>query len=286
MAKDKFSAVWVSHSSISDWLHCPRAYFLKNVYKNPKTKHKLTLMSPPLSLGQAVHEVIESLSVLPVNRRFNEPLLNKLEPVWKKISGKKGGFWSEDEEYKYKERAKDMLRRVETHPGPLKNLAVKINMDLPYYWLSEADEIILCGKLDWMEYLQADDAVHIIDFKTGKTDENGNSLQLPIYCLLAAHTQNRPVKKISYWYIDHDDQPAEQKMNNPEEDEAKILKIAKDIKLARKLERFKCPHGGCRYCQPYEDILNGKAEFVGVDSKGYDLYIRPEAGGDAASQIL
>jgi len=31
--KDKFAAIWISHSSISDFLKCPRSYFLKNIYK-------------------------------------------------------------------------------------------------------------------------------------------------------------------------------------------------------------------------------------------------------------
>ena len=159
MVKDKYSAVWVSHSSISDWLTCPRSYFLKNVYKNPKTGKKMSIVSPPLSLGQAVHEVIESLSVLPLNRRFMEPLAGKLEIVWKKISGKRGGFLSAAEEGKYKLRGEKMLRRVEQNPGPLKNLAVKIKMDLPYYWLSETDNIILCGKLDWLEFLEKENAM-------------------------------------------------------------------------------------------------------------------------------
>ena len=61
---DKYTAYWVSHSSINDFLKCPRAYFLKNVYKDPKTGRKIKLISPPLALGQAVHEVVESLSVL------------------------------------------------------------------------------------------------------------------------------------------------------------------------------------------------------------------------------
>jgi len=128
MAKDKYSAVWVSHSSISDWLSCPRAYFLKNVYKNPLTRKKVAIVSPPLSLGQAVHEVIESLSVLAVDRRLAEPLLAKFNQAWEKVKGKKGGFLSETEEAKYKERGKEMLLRVEKNPGPLKNLGMKIQM--------------------------------------------------------------------------------------------------------------------------------------------------------------
>jgi len=70
MPKDIYSAVYVSHTSISDFLVCPRAYFLKNVYRDPKTRHKIKLMSPPLALGQVIHEVLESLSLLPTEDRF------------------------------------------------------------------------------------------------------------------------------------------------------------------------------------------------------------------------
>ena len=78
MTGDKYTAVWVSHSSISDFLQCPRAYFLNNVYRDPQTGHKINLMSPPLALGQAVHYVIESLSILNVDKRFTEPLMPKV----------------------------------------------------------------------------------------------------------------------------------------------------------------------------------------------------------------
>lgn len=101
MNGDKYSAVWVSHTSISDFLNCPRAYYLKHVYKDPVTNHKIKLMSPPLALGQAVHEVIESLSVLPMSERFKEPLISKFEVAWKKVTGKRGGFTNEDAEQRY-----------------------------------------------------------------------------------------------------------------------------------------------------------------------------------------
>lgn len=179
-----------------------------------------------------------------------------------------------------------MLKNLMDHPGPLKNLAVKIKMDLPYFWLSEADEIILCGRIDWLEYLPKEDAVHIIDFKTGKNEENQDSLQLPIYYLLATHTQERPVKKLSYWYLGRDNAPKNQDLPDPKQAETQLLKIAKEIKLARKLARFKCPHGGCRHCQPYEDILAGKAKFMGVDSKGYDLYTKTADNPKQTSEIL
>jgi ATP-dependent helicase/DNAse subunit B len=277
MTKDKYTAVWVSHSSISDWLDCPRAYFLKNVYKDPKTGHKISLISPPLALGSAVHEVIEGLSVLPVDKRFDESLITKFDKVWEKYGGKKGGFTNSDDEARYKERGKEMLRKVMKNPGPLKNLAVKIQMDLPHYWLSEEDNIILCGKIDWLEYLKEEDSVHIIDFKTGKTAEKSDSLQLPIYCLLVSNTQEREVKKASYWYVDSAQEPIEQKMPNTNKAQVKILKIAKEIKLARTFDRFKCPDNGCRACKPFEAILNGEGEFIGVDDFRRDIYILPKA---------
>ena len=275
MAKDKYSAVWVSHSSISDWLSCPRAYFLKNVYKNPLTRKKLAIVSPPLSLGQTVHKVIESLSVLAVDRRLAEPLLAKFNQAWEKVKGKKGGFLTKEEEIRYKERGKEMLERVERNPGPLKNLAVKIRMELPYYWLSEKDNIILCGKIDWLEYLKEEEAVHIIDFKTGKNEEREDSLQLPIYYLLVSHTQQRPVKKLSYWYLDRESKPVEQKLKDLEKAEEKILKIAKEMKLARQLNQFKCPQDSCRACRPMERVLQGEGELVGTDELGREVYILP-----------
>ncbi|MBU3935597.1 PD-(D/E)XK nuclease family protein, partial [Patescibacteria group bacterium] len=155
---DKYSALWLSHSSISDYLACPRAYYLKNIYKDPKTNHKIQLMSPPLALGQAVHQVLESLSVLPSSKRFTHPLMEKFHQAWQKVSGLNGGFFDLATENKYKDRGQAIIQRVIDHPGPLGKLAVKIDEDLPYYYISEADNIILCGKVDWLEYLPDDNS--------------------------------------------------------------------------------------------------------------------------------
>lgn len=274
MTGDKYSATWVSHSSITDFLKCPRSYYLKNMYRDPATGHKVKLMSPPLALGGAVHEVLESLSVLPSERRFSEPLTTKLDFIWQKYSGKKGGFTSKETEAQYRNRADAMLARVQKNPGPLKNKAVKINMDLPYFFLSPEENIILCGKIDWLEYFPEQDAVHIIDFKTGKNDEDDESLQLPIYYLLVANCQKRKVLKASYWYIERSDELTTRNLPDPEEAYLSVLEVAKKIKLARKLNLFKCPHKtGCTYCKPMETILEHKAEFIGVNSMDNDVYI-------------
>jgi ATP-dependent helicase/DNAse subunit B len=275
MAKDKFSAVWVSHSSISSFLECPRSYFLKNIYKDPKTGHKIKLMSAPLALGQAVHEVIESLSEIKTDLRFKEPLIDKFERAWNKVSGKNGGFFDKEIEYKYKMRGDAMIRRVMKNPGPVAELAVKINMELPYYWLSEDDNIILCGKIDWLKYIPETDSVEIVDFKTSKNEEGGESLQLPIYNLLVHNCQKRKVDGAWYWYLERSDELTRKELPDLAESEEKILRIAKKMKLARQMEIFKCPEGpeGCRACRPYEMVLKGEAEFVGHDEYRADVYI-------------
>lgn len=272
--KDKFKAVWVSHSSISDFLACPRAYYLRNVYKDPKTRRKITVMQPPLALGQIVHDVIDEISTLPVNERLEIPLKDRLEIHWKKVTGELGGFKSKEEDG-YKNRGVEMLTKIQENPGPIIKKAVKINQELPNYWLSEEEEIILCGKFDWLEYIETDESIHIIDFKTGKYEEDSESLQLPIYYLLAVNTQNRKVSKISYWYLESENIPREQPLPDIEESNLKVLDIARRIKLARQIEHFKCPTNGCFKCNPLERVLKGEGKKVAVSNYSQDVYVLP-----------
>jgi len=258
------------------------------VYRDPRTNHKIKLMSPALALGQAVHEVLESLSVLPHAERFREPLPVLFDRAWEKVKGRRGGFVNDELENQFKARGKEMLFRASEHPGPLAAPAVKIQQDLPYFWLSEEQNIILCGKIDWLEYLPETDSVHIIDFKTGRHEEDEDSLQLPIYRLLVSHCQGRPVTRASYWYLLRDDAPVQQVLPELEESRARVLEVAVRIKLARQLERFSCEKGenGCFACQPFEAIVRSDAELVGVDDYNSDVYIIERADRVDDSIIL
>lgn len=245
----------------------------------------MTIMTPPLALGQAVHDIIESLSYLPREERFSKPLLEKFDEIWIKVEGKKGGFTSQEQEENYKERGRNMIKRVAKNPGLLQNKAVKIqpqtekdrlsNFDLPYYHISEEEEIILCGKIDWLEYIDTDESVHIVDFKTGKNEEDEGSLQLPIYLLLAKNCQKFNVSRASYWYLDRENVPSEVKLPNEEDAKESVMTIARRIKLARQLELFKCPKGdaGCFACTPFEAVLQGAGELVGVSGTKQDIYV-------------
>jgi len=276
--KDKYGAVWVSHSSIGDFLKCHRAYYLHNMHKSENNR-KINLVSPVLSLGSAVHETLESLAEYKAEDRFKKSLLDVFEENWKKVSGKIGGFKTAEEEVKVKERARQMIERVIKNPGPLLKKTLKLKGGesemLPNFFLSEEDNIILCGKIDWLEYIEADDSVRVVDFKTGKNEEGQGSLQLPIYVLLLNALQKRKIAGAAYWYLDHADEPSNVALPEAGIAREKVLSIAKKIKEAREIGRFECSRGaqGCFSCQPYEKILKGEAEFVGIDGYNKELYL-------------
>ncbi|OHA58590.1 MAG: hypothetical protein A2571_02360 [Candidatus Vogelbacteria bacterium RIFOXYD1_FULL_44_32] len=261
---------------MGDFLKCPRAYFLHNVYKDPKTGHKISIVNPALSLGSAVHEVVEGLLDWPAKARATQPLFENFNLAWVKVAGKKGGFESLDEEEKYKTRGRKMIERVMAHPGPLLNKAIKLpeheNGMPPNFYLSEEENIILCGKIDWLEYLPATDSLHVIDFKTGKNEESEDSLQLPIYLLLLNNLQKRKVTKASYWYLETDDDLKSVLLPDSTEAYEKVFDVAIQVKRARESNDFECRHGGCFHCKPFEKILAGEATYLGIGGYGQDIY--------------
>lgn len=279
MVQDKYGAVWVSHSSIGDFLRCQRAYFLRNMYKNERGR-KINVVSPALSLGIAVHETLEGLLRYKAENRFLKPLQEMFQENWKKFSGKVGGFKSQAEENETKARAEKMIDRIDQNRGPLAKLTVKLkehaNNMPPNFYLSEADNIILSGKIDWLEYVPADDSVRVIDFKTGKHDEDKDSLQLPIYALLLDALQKRKVSGAAYWYIDRNDEPTDVELPEISGAKARVLAEALKVKEARERGIFECPRGekGCFACAPFEKILKGEAEMVSVDEvRRTELYL-------------
>jgi RecB family exonuclease len=281
MAMDKYSAVWVSHSSMGDFLKCPRLYYLHNIYKDPKTNRKMTIVTPHMSLGIAVHNVLEGLANYPAEERMSRDLRAQFEEEWLKIEGKKGGFLSAEQEEEFKVRGKDMINTAIKNPRFLVNKRIKLpqsNMPCNFY-LSEDDNIILNGLIDWLEYLP-DDTLHVIDFKTGKHEEKESSLQLPIYLLLCNTLQKRKVSKASYWYLESD-KMVEKELPDLETARRDVYAVAIKVKQAREAKEFSCPQGdgGCMHCKIYEEILllkqgeESKAEYIGVGGFNQDIYI-------------
>lgn len=241
----------------------------------------MTIVTPYMSLGIAVHNVLEGLGNYPAHERMSRDLRALFEQEWFTVTGKKGGFESDEQEEEFKKRGKEMINVAIKNPRFLVNKRVKLpqsNMPCNFY-LSEEDNIILNGLIDWIEYLP-DDTLHIIDFKTGKHEEKESSLQLPIYLLLCNALQRRNVSKASYWYLG-DDKVIEKELPDLETARNDVYKVAIKVKEARDKKEFACRSGkdGCMHCRVYEEILllkEGKessAEYIGVGGFNQDVYV-------------
>ncbi len=263
--------IWVSHSSITDFNNCPKLYFFKSVYRNPKTGNRIQLVNPYLSLGSAVHDTIDEVVNLPLLKRKKTSLTKNYRKIWKKYSGKKGGFVSEKQESEFKKRGGKMIKKVE-NSGILAKKSLKKTDNLPKADLCK--NIGLVGSFDWIEVLKNNN-LHIIDFKTGKSEEKKNSWQLPIYQILAEKNYNKNVEKLSYWYLEKNNKPISKELINTNTFIEKIKAKAREIKKNIDENNFSCnfSYNSCYWCRDYESIVSGEAEYVGFDEKmKKDLY--------------
>lgn len=298
---DKYKAIWMSHSSLCDYEKCPRLYYLHNVYKDPKTGRKINIASPYTTLGIAVHNVLENLINFKSEDRAKQDLLKNYEAEWQKIVGDNfelGGFESVEQEQEFKNRGISMLKNVMNDYKMLtqKTIPTKSYYDgdmLPNYYISEQENIILCGNIDWIEYDEKNKNLKLIDFKTGKNEEKEDSIQLPIYKLLLTNLQKKwPVTNGYYWYLDNENssENLKEKILSTElleETKNRIIKNgieirdkrfawsdarAEWIKLKNEEENFSCSGSTYCDCKKYKKIIDGEAKYIGIDMYGKDLY--------------
>ncbi len=325
--QDKYKAIWMSHSSMGDYEKCHRLYYLHNIYKNKDNK-KINITSPYMSLGIAVHNVVEALKTLKSDDRKKiieskkeisvqengkevktlvSELIYNFEEEWGKYVGKVGGFENEIQREEFKNRGVEMIKNVISDPKMLlsKTISTKSYYDgdmLPNYYISEEENIILCGNVDWIEYMDPNQenkngSLKVIDFKTGKNEEKIDSPQLFIYKLLIEKLGCKwPVTQGAYWYFENSS-VVEKDLNDVEfmkNLEEKIIKIGVEIRDKRYIwsekarfnkpgwlekenfaNNFKCNNTSqfCD-CKKYELIINNDpgAEYVGVDMYGKDSY--------------
>jgi len=261
------NTTWISHSSLSDFEKCPHFYFLRNLYRDKAfgNNFRIQVANPYLSLGEIVHDAIDNfVNRYPPTERNKDKLMYELSRGWLLKPRKIGGFKSSSQEKEFKDRSVAMAERFFAN----KDFAGKTPMtapDFPKKKLFPEKEIVLVGNFDWLEPYE--DGLHILDFKTGQHEEADDSLQLPIYTILANETLNKPVRKTSYWYLDKDKAPKEVQMK----DLGAALKMVEQRALA--VEKTKLadnfPHNSenCIFCKEYEAVLKGEAEHVATDFK-------------------
>lgn len=261
------NTIWISHTSLNDFAKCKQLYYLRNLYRDKKhgNNFRIQVASPYLSLGEAVHDAIDNfVTRYNPSQRTKDNLMYEFKRGWSLKPGKIGGFKDGPQEQGFKDRGEVMLERFLKVERYSKGSSIRI--DFPKLPLIGEDDAILVGNFDWLE--ETPEGLHIMDFKTGK-EEGENSLQLPIYALLAEHNLKKPVTKMSYWYLDRDDSPVE--ISIP--DLSQTLEIVKnkslEVQKAVQGKAFACleNEGYCKHCHEYHKAINDQAEHVQTDFK-------------------
>jgi len=264
------NAIFISPSSLADFDKCPQLYFYRNVYKSPRGL-KIQIINPSLALGQAVHDTLSRFLKLLPGQRNKDELFQIFDFHWQNLSGEKGGFRSLEEEKGFRERALGMLERFWGNQHFKEAEAVKIP-DFPK--LELGNDLILTGKLDWLE--KNADGYHVIDFKTGK-EEREDSVQLPIYSLLAGKIVNSSQIKTSYWYLDRDDNLTSVAQVDHETTLSLLRQKGGIIKMVRQTNSFRCQSGqeSCWACREMLAVAQGKGKLVSLDpvNRKQEIYI-------------
>lgn len=256
--------IFVSYTSLNDFLKCPRAYFLKNIYKDPKSGFRLQVASPYLSLGSTVHDAVKWFLEMK-GQVTKEQLEEKYRNLWLKYRGKRGGFESREQEGDFGKRGLKMLDNFFQNAKKLEKITHHV--DFPKLHLFE--DVILMGNFDFVGERQ-DGSLHVLDFKTGAQDEK-DPLQLYVYAILAEANLEKPVSSASFWYLDRDDEPKDIVLDLLEPKLEWLKEKANELKEVIGKGEWVCvkgspPAGGlCRDCKDYQAILDGKGEFQFTD---------------------
>ena len=259
--------IFLSYTSLSDFLKCPNSYYLKNIYRDPKTGNRVQIASPFLSLGSTVHDSIKWF--LEMEGQITFPQLEaKFRNLWLKYTGKRGGFSNKEEEATFGKRGLKMLDNFYKNAKKLEKAMPTINF--PKYNLFE--DVILMGNFDFVGEKE-DGTLHVLDFKTGTGDVK-DAVQLYIYAILAEANFQKQVTEASFWYLDRDECPKPIVLDPLEPQLEWLREKAKELKKAIEKGSWVCTKpDSCQDCLIYKAIIDGKGQFQFTDERYHkDIY--------------
>lgn len=264
--------IFISYTSLSDFLKCPRSYFLKNIYRDPKTGFRIQVASPYLSLGSTVHDAVKWYLDLK-GQVTKKQLEEKYRNLWLKYRGKRGGFESLEQEGDFGKRGLKMLDNFFQNAPRLE----KTTHQVTFPKLHLFEDVILMGNFDFVGE-KKDGSLHVVDFKTGANDEK-DPIQLYIYAILAEANLQKEVTSASFWYLDREDKPRGIVLDPLEPKLQWLKEKAGELKKVIGQGNWICIKGEelCRDCGDYQAILDEKGEFQFTDYRyKKDVYYLPK----------
>lgn len=270
-----FSKIY-SPTKLNLFTQCPKAYhftYLDPIYS--KMKGELKKLPENIysffTLGKAVHNAITLFYHAPLEQRTGNQLKEDLKETWvsevmwnkKPPLEKWGGFKSLEEERQDYGLALGMLgnfmRIAEVDPAIeyLPTDDFKHSMDDYKNLITPLNgEVDISGKFDLI-LNNKDDALHIIDFKTGKR-EDGDNFQLRFYKLLAEGKLEKPVKKASFYFLRSGNIKEFDLAEETDGIKEEVLKKVEEIKTTQNFGTK--PSKLCRFCL-FKTFCPAKEEF-------------------------
>lgn len=205
-------------TQLQTYQQCPRKYFYG---RDPDVRAKYAKSTPPLLLGNAVHEALQAffdLSKVPMAERTYDRLCGLLREAWagkgffRRNSGKQkeareqafGG--DKANEKAWGEKGLNILFRF-FRTADVTTVPLTAEQ---FHELRLTDDVTLGGKIDRIDRL-ADGRLVVLDYKTGKPpfrrspeELARDDLQLAAYALLVTRKFRGKVARCTYLYLDHE----------------------------------------------------------------------------------
>ena len=235
-------------TKIRNFLECPRKFWYYHI--NPETKNKQAERSY-FTLGHHVHSALDNFFKTPLEMRKKEMLITEFNKAWESHHGPTAGFKTPEEEKEAKERGEAMLKRFlekeDWHAVPI-SLPETSSMIPGYQQVGIDKELAFGGVIDRLDK-DADGVLHIIDYKTGKSDK-GDEWQLSLYAVLVGRLLKTFVGRTSYLFLDHDKRETrENSIEDNLETIKRVSEVVAQIPKSKLKEDFVCKDGeDCRHC--------------------------------------
>ena len=174
------------------FLRCPMQYKfqyvdrLGSIYRKPR---------PYFTMGDHIHATLKDfLSIIPTDERNVTKLENLLREKWQR---NRKGFKDREDEKRWGQKAIKQLQLFAQN----QDLSITPFRVEDYHKVELTESIKLIGRIDRIDQ-EADDSLHIIDYKTGKIPAEIDQIQLHIYALILTKEMELPISKASYLYLE------------------------------------------------------------------------------------
>src|SRR6478736_5072974 len=110
----KNQKTWISASSSSSFLSCPKSYWYNTLYRD-KDGDKVGTVSKYLTMGIASHNPLEMLARFPSEERPYVKLYPEFNRTWKENKGLKGGFINDEIEEECRQKTIGFIKRAQAN---------------------------------------------------------------------------------------------------------------------------------------------------------------------------